>query len=400
MTNSSGADRPRVVAVSVSAALGGSERSLLDIATRAGAHGLDLAVLLPKEGPLATALREAGVPTAIAPAPEELLALSQRAMITPAGLLALGRGLRAWATAIERESRTLFGALPAVLYTNGFKAHLATAMVRGPRRVWHLREFPPERLGLPWRVLAGALPGAAIANSRAVADAWRLGGLAPVAIPNGVDLDRFVPAAPTGWIHDQFDLPRDAVLVGMPAVFARWKGHLEVVAAFERAAERMPGAHLVFAGGAIYDTTAERGFAEELVRRVQRTGALADRIHFVKFQPEPWRLYPEFAAVVHYSTRPEPFGRTIAEALACGVPALAAREGGPMEIVEHGVTGWLVPPRDVAALSEALVEAATARPAGCRDACRARAERLFGADRCAAEVAQVLRAAAARGAGR
>jgi len=303
---------------------------------------------------------------------------------------------------VQSEARRLLGDSPAILYTNGFKAHLASALVRGPRRVWHLREFPPDSTGALWKLLVRAVPTAAIANSKAVADAWQMAGLKPTVVYNGVDLERFRPAAPSGWMHDQLGLERGAQLLGMPAVFARWKGHLQVVEAFERAAEKLPDAQLVLVGGAIYDTTAERGFAEELVKRVGRSslgggGArkLTDRIHFLRHTAEPWKLYPEFDVAVHFSTRPEPFGRVVAEALASGVPPIAARAGGPVEIVEDGVSGWLVTPGDVAALAATMERALTtmrgASAGAIKAACRARAEKMFSADRYAAEVAGVLR---------
>ncbi len=420
-----GAPALPVACVSVSAALGGSERVLLEFAARAPAYGVAPTVVLPKEGPLGEELRAAGVPVAVALASERLLSLSQRSgsVAGSAGPLALG--LRDWAKAIR-------AALPPgirVLYSNGFKAHLACAAVRGTgaRRVWHLHEFPPTKVGSVWRLLAGALPDATIAVSAAVADAWRLPLVAaPAVVLNGVDLDRFRPAPRTGWLHEAFGLPITARLIGMPAVFARWKGQLLVVEAFERAAARLPDIHLVIVGGPIYDTVAERGYAEELVRRVGRaivapgapvapgaTGApgvpgartsaatrraaITDRIHFLRFQPDPWRLYPEFDVVVHYSTRPEPFGRVVAEALACGTPALAARAGGPLEIVADGVSGWLVEPNEVPALTDAMVRAMSTDLAPLRSAARASAELHLSADRQAAEVARVLRAAAARG---
>jgi len=176
--------------------------------------------------------------------------------------------------------------------------------------------------------------------------------------------------------------------------------------AFERAAAELPYAHLVLVGGPIYDTAAERGYGEELVRRVGRsslpgTGAprpLTDRIHFVKFQEEPWRLYPEFDLVVHFSTRPEPFGRVIVEAMACGRPVIAAAAGGPTEIVEDGVTGWLTEPGDVPALSRRMIEAFAADTTSVGTAARRRAETSFSADRYAAEVARVLLAQAGPGA--
>jgi glycosyltransferase involved in cell wall biosynthesis len=398
-----------VACVSVSAALGGSEWVLLDFATRARRFGIEPAVILPKSGPLEDALRAGGVWTAVAPAQESFLELSQRATLTLDGLARFTRGVWRWSQAIGVELARLAGERsrrPAVLYSNGFKAHLACALLRGHRRVWHLHEFPPARLGIVWRLLAGAVPDTAIANSASVADAWRLGPFGvPVAILNGVDLDRFKPSPRTFWIHDQLGLPRDARLIGMPAVFARWKGHLQVVDAFERIAASVPDAHLVLVGGPIYDTVAERGYAEELVRRVRRASLpggpaprpLSDRIHFVKFQPEPWRLYSEFELVVHFSTRPEPFGRVVLEAMACGVPVIAVGAGGPAEIVEDAVTGWLTPIGDVNALSAQLVSALGTDTRVMRAAARRAAEQRFSADRFAEQVSSVIAAAAKAG---
>jgi len=406
---STGTEPLTAACLSVSAALGGSEWSLLDFVTRAAVHGIRAVVLVPKEGPLLDALRSAGVPADVAAAPAELLALSQREMLSLGGMMTLSTGVPRWARAVSTASRRLLGGSPGVVYSNGFKAHLAGALLRGPAHVWHLREFPPERTGVVWKALVGAVPSATIANSQAVGDAWRLAGFrAPAVVHNGVDLERFRPAPPTRWIHEQLGLPAEARLIGMPAVFARWKGHLQVVEAFERAAERLPDVHLVLVGGAIYDTTAERGFAEELVKRVGRaslggaSGAprLNDRIHFLKHSLEPWTLYPEFDVVVHFSTRPEPFGRVVAEALASGVPAIAARAGGPLEIVEDTATGWLVTPGDVTGLADTMVRAAevmrTPTGAGMRVACRARAEERFSADRYAGAVSRALLAAAGR----
>jgi glycosyltransferase involved in cell wall biosynthesis len=356
-------------------------------------------VILPKPGPLLEALAAAGVATAVAPASERLLGFSQRTGISLADLPSYALGVRSWAGAIGR-------AMPLgtrVLYSNDMKAHLACALIGGPRRVWHLHDFPPERLGPVWRLLGAALPHATIAISRAVEEAWQLPALLqPKVVLNGVDLARFAPAPRSHRIHDQLGLPHETRLIGMPAVFAKWKGQTLVIEAFERAAHLLPDVHLVIVGGPIYDTSAERGYAEEVVRRVRRSSTtgehvahpLNDRIHFLRFDPEPWRFYPEFDVAVHFSTRAEPFGRVIAEAMACGVPVVAARAGGPLEIVEEGVTGWLVPPNDTAALAAALVRAMGADLTAMRVAARRRAEERFSADRQAAEAAAVLRDAA------
>jgi glycosyltransferase involved in cell wall biosynthesis len=53
----------------------------------------------------------------------------------------------------------------------------------------------------------------------------------------------------------------------------------------------------------------------------------------------------------------EQFGQVLVEAMACGLPCVAVDSHGPAEILEHGDTGWLVEPDDVADLANALVEA-------------------------------------------
>jgi len=69
----------------------------------------------------------------------------------------------------------------------------------------------------------------------------------------------------------------------------------------------------------------------------------------------------------------EAFGNVVVESLACGVPVIAYRRGGPAEIVEHGKTGWLVEPDSVKGLVDAI---------GCideidRGTCRHQAEQKF-----------------------
>ena len=53
----------------------------------------------------------------------------------------------------------------------------------------------------------------------------------------------------------------------------------------------------------------------------------------------------------------EQFGQVLVEGMACGLPVIAKDAYGPAEIVDHGETGWLVPPDDEDALADALVDA-------------------------------------------
>ncbi len=97
------------------------------------------------------------------------------------------------------------------------------------------------------------------------------------------------------------------------------------------------------------------------------------------------------AAVVP-SLWPEAFGLAAAEALAMGVPVVASRVGGLQEVVEDGVSGYLVPPGDHEALADAL-ERFIRDPDHSRQmgqAGRRRAEALFDLRDCVRRITDVL----------
>lgn len=58
---------------------------------------------------------------------------------------------------------------------------------------------------------------------------------------------------------------------------------------------------------------------------------------------------------VHASTKPEPFGRTFLEGMALGKAVIASNEGGPLDVVSHGIDGLLIQPRNADVLAEAVV---------------------------------------------
>jgi glycosyltransferase involved in cell wall biosynthesis len=408
-------NRPlKVTALAASAQLGGTERVLLDFAARAFEHDIALKVLAPRDGPLIHNLNQLGVPAEVVAAPEAMLRGSQQRgrlwSVVPAAL-----SLPAWGQALRRHP---FSSDADMLYSVGFKTHLATTLPFGKKVVWHLHEFPPETTGRMWRWLSRRIPDGLIANSGAVSIAWTgvdgrvksstlPSALFPLpsihVVPNGVDLDRFKPAPRTGWIHQQLGLPSEARLVGMPAVFARWKGHEAVIEAFRSLETQCPNVHLVFVGGSIYDTVAEREFGESLKTLL----AGKTRIHALPFQQNIERVYPELDIAVHYSLRPEPFGRVILEAMASAVPVIAAREGGPLEIlgmdavgvdgrpsIHHlAVGGWLVTPREPTALAATMRTALSSSPAELSHVGqlgRIRAEDHFSARAFARNVAEAL----------
>jgi UDP-glucose:tetrahydrobiopterin glucosyltransferase len=86
----------------------------------------------------------------------------------------------------------------------------------------------------------------------------------------------------------------------------------------------------------------------------------------------------------------EAYGNVVVEAMACGVPVLAYRRGGPGELVQPGVNGWLVDPDDVTALAEAVERVDRLDRSACRQWVERHASRQVLAERIEAWLDQGL----------
>ena len=226
-----------------------------------------------------------------------------------------------------------------------------------------------------------------IAISRYVADVLQARhGVDPArirVIPRGVDPAVFDPTAVSAErvarLARAWRLPEGAPVVMLPARLTRWKGQAVLVEAMARLARRDAACVLVGGGDA--------GFARELEARAHAAG-VAERVRLAGHCDDMPAALLLADAVVSASTDPEGFGRAVIEAQAMARPVIATDHGGAAETVEHGATGWRVPPGDPAALAAALDRALSLSPEG-RRALGARAR----ASVCARYTAAAMQAA-------
>lgn len=166
---------------------------------------------------------------------------------------------------------------------------------------------------------------------------------------NGLDLARFTAGAAglraAQALRAARGIPAGAPVLGFVGRVARDKGVVELAAAWARLRTRFPDLHLVIVGApdATDAVPAQVERALDADARVHRLGQLDD--------PVPAYLLMDVLALPTYR---EGFGYALIEAAALEIPVVATRVTGCVDAVVDGVTGTLVPPRDVAALSAAI----------------------------------------------
>ncbi len=351
---------------------------------------------------LARAQRERGDEVALAcpEAPDGESGLADRARaagLVPALVLERARGAHPWRDgrdAARLRQRLCAGRFDVVhaWHTRDHVLAWRAARALATRPIVARSWARAERIaGWPWnRWLLGCATDALALPSQAAARASRrlVRGGAAAAVLGAVDLGRFRPGAPDPRLRAALGLAPASRVVG---VVARIQAHRRfdlLLAAFHRLAARDPAARLLVVG---------RGTREdEIARRPAERLGLAGRVVFAGHRhadyPDVLRAIDLLAYLVPGS---DGSCRTVLEAAACSIPAVASRRGALPELVLHGETGLLVD-EDAAGLAGAL-EALLAdrrRRHALGAAARARAEALFAPERLAERVAALYAVAA------
>ncbi|MBR9871054.1 MAG: glycosyltransferase family 4 protein [Gammaproteobacteria bacterium] len=175
-------------------------------------------------------------------------------------------------------------------------------------------------------------------------------------IQRGVDIDAFRQRAINEqWreiLLSRFPQLANKKIIMMPGRISRWKGQLDFLKAMERIVRQRPDCHGIIVGGA--EPGKER-FLQELETERSRLN-LTNQVSFLGQRNDMTNLYLLADVVCHMSTKPEPFGRTVTEALASGTPVVAYNRGGAAETLQACFREGLVTPDDSDAFARTVLE--------------------------------------------
>jgi glycosyltransferase involved in cell wall biosynthesis len=332
--------------------IGGSDVSLVRLVEGLDRDRYSVIVVLPSDGPLVSRLCAAGARVEIMPRLWKLTSrrgvgfLIRFAMNYPRAIVALARLIRR-----ERVS---------IVHTNTIHNLYGVTAARVARvpHVWHFREivWQSDMLRRIELTMARWLSARIIVTSNAIArmygpeDAWPV---QLVRVPNGVETDRFEPGDGSR-VRAELQVAAGQPLVGIVCRLDAWKGVDDFLTAAAEVAAVDRDAAFVVVGGPIIG---QESYEAALKARARELG-LGSRIRFTGWRYGPAEMpdvHRALDVLVLASREPEPFGLVLLEAMATAKPVVATAHGGPLDIVEDGRTGDLVPPRDPSAMARAII---------------------------------------------
>lgn len=153
-------------------------------------------------------------------------------------------------------------------------------------------------------------------------------------------------------IRDELSMGDDAIMLGMVCRLVEQKGIGYALEAFKKLYEAFPNAHLVIAGD---------GELLTILKAKATMLGISERVHWLGWRDDAQTIMAALDIFLLPSMW-EGFGLVLLEAMEKRVPIVASRVSAIPEIVQHGDTGLLVPPRDVDQLKAAIAYLLDDRP--------------------------------------
>ena len=325
----------------------GADKVLLDLIRGLDKKRYQAHVVLPCEGVLVDALKRENIDVQVLPYP-----IMRRKYFTPSGVLKYGWNLVRYSHQLTQLAKRLH---IDIVHTNT-SAVLEGSWVAKRLKIpqlWAIHEIivSPKIMFKATSWLISHFADMTVTVSKAAKKHLLESGYFKEkdihVIYNGVDSARFNPNNTGEYLRKEWNIPDDALVVGMIGRINKWKGQHDFLTAMNQVLATHTNVYAVIVGSA---------FQGEEWRETELDEAIADSpfancIIRSGYRADSESVHGLFDVFVLPSTNPDPFPTVVLEAMSTGKPIIGYRHGGVCEMVEEGYNGFLADvcnPKDLA----------------------------------------------------
>ena len=281
-----------------------------------------------------------------------------------------------------------------LIYCNGTQAKIAGALmglVSGCPVIWHVRNIQQTKLLGSIIYTLARLPGVkrVICVSGPTADQFPSAKEKLTVIHNGIDEDEYDPSKTSGDLRTEYHIPARTVVVGSTGRIVPRKGYPLFVeaarACIKSLGDKKKNIKFVIVGDTPY-------FFQDnhlaYIKGLVSSYGMDDYFIFTGYRPDVKTSLKDFDMFVIPSNYPDPFPRSVIEAMSFALPVIAFKAGGIVEAVEDRVTGILNEPGDTRGMGEAILRLSSDRKLMKKmgKAGRERVKALFSAQKIAHQI--------------
>lgn len=322
----------------------GADKILLELVTGLDKSKYRPIVVLPETGILVEKLREAGVDTYVVEYP-----ILRRKYFNP-------RGIAEYVTHYSSSSKEIM----RLLENKGIKIDIihvnTTAVLEGiylkrklqAKLLWHVHEIilKPKLIYKFISYLIGKYADKCVVVSEAVKkhliNSKMIKPKKIKVIYNGVDSEIFSPDVDYGYLLQEWDIPQNAIKVGVIGRLNAWKGQNDFLDATEPLLAEYDNLYLFVIGSPF---AGQEWRLTDLRKRIEQS-KFHDRIIFSEFRKDNAAVHNLLDILVLPSTNPDPLPTVVLEAMASGKPVVGYAHGGICEMVISGENGLLAKVND------------------------------------------------------
>lgn len=171
-------------------------------------------------------------------------------------------------------------------------------------------------------------------------------------IYNGVDNKIFNSENNTKYLREEFNIPQDALVVGMIGRVNAWKGQQDFLEAMDIVLENKENVYAMLVGGVF---EGEEWRINQLNIKINSMKN-KDKVIFSEYRNDTKNIHALYDIFVLPSTNPDPLPTVVLEAMASRTPIVGYKHGGICEMVEDGVNGSLAEVKNINALAEQILK--------------------------------------------